>query len=119
LNEVDMVAGTMRRSAPNKGDSFDARTITSAFSPTTEAFQALPLAYDLDTDEMVWLDTSSGSTATGVSAADDGAVGAVVRDELARPRLSMGELAMLWAEAHGVAVNDAPVDRDAVLALLN
>jgi hypothetical protein len=31
----------------------------------------------------------------------------------------MGELAMLWAEAHGVAVNDAPVDRDAVLALLN
>ena len=119
LNEVDMVAGTMRRSAPNKGDSFDARTITSAFSPTTEAFQALPLAYDLDTDEMVWLDTSSGSTATGVSAADDGAIGAVVRDELARPRLLMGELAMLWADAHGVDVNDAPVDRDAVLALLN
>ena len=119
LNEVDMVAGTMRRSAQNKGDTFDARTITSAFSPTTEAYQALPLAYDLDTDEMVWLDTSSGSTATNVSAAEDCAIGPVVRDELARPRLTMGELALMWAQAHGVDVVDAPVDRDAVLALLN
>ena len=119
LSAVDMVAGTMLRSDANKGASFDARTVTSAFSPTTDALQALPLTYDLDTDEMVWLDTSSGSTATGVSAAADGSVGPVVRDELFRPRLTMGELAALWAEAHGAETDDSVIDRDAILSLLS
>lgn len=119
LSAVDMVAGTMLRSDADKGASFDARTVTSAFSPTTDALQALPLAYDLDTDEMVWLDTSSGSTQTGMSAARDSAVGPVVRDEMSRPRLTMGELSRLWADAHGVATADVPVERDAVLSLLD
>lgn len=119
LSKMDAVAGTMFRTYANKGANFDARTVTSAFSPTTDAYQALPLAVDLDTDEMVWLDASSGSTRAGVSAARDGAVGPVVRDELARPRLTMGELAMLWAETHKVETVDEPVDRDAVLALLD
>lgn len=119
LSKVDMVAGTMLRSDPDKGDNFDARTVTSAFSPTTDAYQALPLVFDLETGEMVWLDASSGSTATGVSAAQDDAIGPVVRDELSRPRLSMGELALLWARAHKVEVSSDPVDRDAVLALLD
>lgn len=119
LSKMDAVAGTMFRSDANKGANFDARTVTSAFSPTTDAYQALPLAIDLDTNEMVWLDASSGSTARGVSAAQDAAVGPVVRDELARPRLTMGELAELWAAAHKVPTVDAPVDRDAVLALLD
>jgi hypothetical protein len=119
LSKVDMVAGTMLRSNANKGGSFDARTVTSAFAPTTDALQALPLAFDLDTNEMVWLDASSGSVQTGVSAAQDYAIGPVVRDELSRPRLTMGELAALWADAHGVKTVDSAVDRDAVLALLD
>lgn len=120
LSKMDAVAGTMFRSDADKGENFDARTVTSAFSPTTDAYQALPLAIDLDTSEMVWLDASSGSTCEGVSAAQDSAIGPVVRDELARPRLTMGELAELWAAAHGVTTDaDAPVDRDAVLALLD
>ena len=119
LSKVDMVAGTMFRSDADKGENFDARTVTSAFSPTTDAYQALPLAVDLGTGEMVWLDTSSGSTATGVSAAADNAIGPVVRDELSRPRMMMGELAQRWAAVHGVETADSPVDRDAVLALLD
>ena len=119
LSRVDMVAGTMLRSSPNKGASFDARTVTSAFSPTTDALQALPLAFDLDTRELIWLDASSGSNQTGMSAAADATIGPVVRDELARPRLTMGEFAALWANAHGVGTVDAPVDRDALLALLD
>ena len=119
LSKVDMIAGTMFRSDANKGDNFDARTVTSAFSPTTDAYQALPLAVDLESGEMVWLDTSSGSTATGVSAAQDHAVGPVVRDELSRPRLLMSELAQRWALAHGVETVEEPIDRDAILALLD
>lgn len=119
LSEVDMVAGTMLRTDADKGASFDARTVTSAFSPTTDAYQALPLVVDLDSGEMIWLDASSGSTATGMSAANDHAIGPVVRDELARPRMTMGELAELWAQAHGVETVEFPVNRDAVLALLD
>jgi hypothetical protein len=79
----------------------------------------LPLAFDLETRELIWLDASSGSTQTGVSAAQDSTIGPVVRDELARPRLTMGRLAELWAEAHGVDTTDAAVDREALLALLD
>lgn len=119
LDRVDMVAGTMLRTDADKGAVFDPRTVTSAFSPTTSALQALPLAVDLETGEMVWLDASSGSKAQGVSAAHDEAVGPVVRDALARPRMCVGELALLWAQAHGAEITDAPVDRAAVLALLD
>jgi hypothetical protein len=119
LSAVDMVAGTMLRTDPDKGESFDARTVTSAFSPTTDALQALPLAFDLDTRELIWLDASSGSTRAGESAAYDTTIGPIVRDELSRPRLTMGELAALWASAHGVETFAGPADRDALLALLN
>jgi hypothetical protein len=119
LSVVDAVAGTMLRSNPNAGASFDARTVTSAFSPTTDALQALPLAFDLETREMIWLDTSSGSTMSGMSAASDTTIGPVVRDELARPRLTMGQLAAMWANAHGAEITNDPADRDALLALLD
>lgn len=119
LSKVDAVAGAMLRTDPNKGASFDARTVTSAFTPTTDALQALPLAFDLETREMIWLDTSSGSTQAGMSASNDTTIGPIVRDELARPRLTMGELAAMWASAHGVETFAGPADRDALLALLD
>src|SRR5699024_4878631 len=115
----DMIAGTMLRSKPDSGEPFDARTVTTAFTPTTSALQSVPLAVDLKTGKMLWLDSSSGSTDECVSAADDTSVGSVVYDEVARPRLKMGELATLWAQAHNVDTSDDVVDRDAVLALLD
>ena len=36
----------------------------------------------------------------------------IVYDELARPRPTFGELALLWAEAHGVEAVSEPVERD-------
>lgn len=119
VNDVDMIAGVMLRSKPNSGEVFDPRTVTTAFRPTTDAMQAIPFAVNLHTKEMVWLDSSSGSMATGVSAANDQAVGAVVYDEVARPRLTLGELATLWADAHGADTSDEGADRDALLGLLD
>lgn len=119
LDKVDMIAGVMLRSEPDSGEPFDARTVTTAFKPTTEALQAIPLTVNLLTGEMVWIDTSSGSTEKGVSAASDESVGVVVYNEVARPRITMGEVAALWATAHGAATVDKPVDKAAVLALLN
>lgn len=119
LSETDSVAGLMLRGDATKGDVFDARTVVTAFSPTVTAMQAIPLAYDLSSEEMLWLDSSSGSTHKGVSAAQDDAIGPVVRDEILRPRLLMSGLAQRWAAVHGVETVREPVDRDAVLALLD
>lgn len=118
-NEVDLIAGAMLRSKPNSGEVFDPRSLTTAFKPTTTATQSVPLAFNLATGQMVWLDSSNGSTQSGMSAGNDDTVGTIVYDEAVRPRLTMGELATLWASAHGADTVDSPVDRDAVLALLD
>ena len=116
--DVDMIAGAMLRSAPDSGEVFDARTVSTAFKPTTSARQSVPLVFDLSTKQLVWIDSSSGSTQSGVSAGADDAVGTVVYHELGRIQLTMGQLAALWARAHNVRTSRTAVDRDAVLGLL-
>lgn len=116
--DVDMIAGVMLRSAPDSGEVFDARSVVTAFKPTTESTQSVPLALDLSTGEIIWTDSSNGSTRAGLSAGGDDTVGTVVYNEVARPRMTTGELAELWARAHGAETADEPVDRDQVLALL-
>jgi len=119
LNDVDVIAGVMVRSKPDSGEVFDPRTLATAFKPSVSSLQAVPLAVDLSTGEMIWVDSSSGSTMSGMSATSDTSVGAVVYDEIIRPRLTIGELAALWAEAHGVETNsDEPADKKAVMSLL-
>lgn len=118
LNDVDVIAGVMVRSEPDSGEVFDPRTLATAFKPSIASLQAVPLAVDLKSGQMVWVDSSSGSTATGMSAVNDTNVGAVLYDEIVRPRLTVGELAELWAEAHGIETVDTPADKNAVLSLL-
>jgi len=116
---VDVIAGVMVRSEPNSGEVFDPRTLTTAFKPTTESLQSVPLVVNIETGQMVWIDSSSGSTRSGMSASHDETVGPVVYDEIARPRLTMGELAELWAEVHGAEINKGEkVDKKQILSLL-
>lgn len=119
LDKVDLVAGTMLRSKPDSGEVFDARTVTTAFRPTTNSLQAVPLVVNVDTGEMIWLDSSNGSMERGISSAQDETIGVVVYDELARERMTLGDLATLWAEAHKVDTTSDPVDKDALLGLLD
>lgn len=46
-------------------------------------------------------------------------VARVAKDEMVRERLTMGQLATAWANAHGKATTQDPVDRDQILSLLN
>jgi len=118
--DVDFIAGAMlrKKDGDQKGEVFDARAVTTAFKPTTKATQSVPFAVNLETGKIIWLDSSSGATGAGNSASNDGTVGSIVYDEAARPKLSMGHLAALWASAHGVETVQKPVDRDALLELL-
>lgn len=112
LDTVDMIAGAMFRSEPGSGEVFEPRSIVSAFKPTVSSLQAVPYVFDMEKKKLIWLDSSSGSTKTHVSADDDSQVVDVVRSELG-DRLTFGELAQLWADAHGAEVNsevEADVD---------
>lgn len=119
IEKVDFIAGAMLRSNGEKGEVFDARTVATAFKPTTASTQSVPLAVDLKKNTMVWLDTSNGSTASGVSSSEDTTIGNLVYDEIKRPRLTMGQLATLWAEAHNAKTVSTKVDRDQILSLLS
>lgn len=115
---VDFIAGAMLRSDAEAGEVFDARAVTTAFKPTTESTQAVPFAVNLETGALVWIDSSNGSKRAGDSSSNDQSIGSIVYDELARPRLTFGELGALWAKAHKVTTVDEPVDREMLLSLL-
>ena len=117
-SKVDIIAGAMLRSKPDSGEVFDARSVATAFKPTTDSLQAVPFAVDLRSGKMVWIDSSSGNTKSGMSSTGDTSVGSIVYDELERPRLTLGELATLWAEAHGVDTVDEPVNQKELAKLL-
>lgn len=119
IEKVDFIAGAMLRSEAQKGEVFDARSVATAFKPTTSSTQAVPFAVNLETGSIVWIDSSNGSTAAGSSSTNDDSIGSIVYDELARPRLTFGELAKLWASAHGAKTKKAPVDREVLMGLLD
>lgn len=118
MNTVDIIAGAMLRTNAEAGEVFDARTVATAFKPTTTSLQSVPLAVDLRTNEMVWIDSSNGSQESGVSATNDSSIGSIVYDELARERFTLGNLAELWAKAHDVETTSAEVDRKTLMNLL-
>ena len=118
MSKVDIIAGAMLRSKPDSGEVFDARSVTTAFKPTTDSTQSVPFAVDLRTGKMVWIDSSNGSTDAHVSSTNDDSIGSIVYDELERPRLTLGELATLWAKAHGAETLDKEVDQKELLKLL-
>jgi hypothetical protein len=118
IDNVDFIAGAMLRSDGAKGEVFEPRSVISAFKPTVTSTQSIPLAVDLRTGEMVWIDSSSGSTAAGQSADDDQTIGTIVYDEISREAFTMGQLARLWADAHNAETVDEPVDRKSLLSLL-
>ena len=107
--DVDIVAGAMFRSEPDSGEPFDPRTVVTAFTPTTDSLMALSYVFDLENNELIWVDSSTGSQARGVSADSDHSIGGLVRSELSE-RLTFGDLAVLWAKAHGAATEDTSVD---------
>lgn len=118
IANVDIIAGAMLRSSAESGDVFDARSVTTAFKPTTTSTQSVPLAVDLRTNKMIWLDSSNGSDKAGSSSTNDTSIGSIVYDELERPRFTFGDLAELWAAAHGIETVSEPIDKDELLKLL-
>lgn len=118
IDTVDFVAGMMFRHDAEKGEVFDPRTVANVFKPTATSTQAVPFVYDLEDNVVTWIDSSNGSTKNGVSSTYDTTIGPLVYDEMLRPRLTMGDFAVLYAEAHNAETVDEPVMKDDLLKLL-
>ena len=119
INQVDFLGGAMLRSSAEKGWVFEPRSVVSAFKPTTVSTHSLPFAVKLEDNELVWLDSSNGSTRGGNSASRDTTTGILIKNEIAFARLTYGELAELWAEAHNVETVNEPVVKKDILSLLS
>ena len=81
---------------------------------------ALPLAVDIDTAELIWLDTDTGMTSlyASVTRLQD-EISFALKDIVNTDKFSVHELLTLWAQVHGVQVDDAvAVDMSQVTQLL-
>ena len=118
LNEVDVVAGVMARKHPDSGEVFEPLTIENSFKPTTSALQSVPYLYNIEEEALIWVDSSSGSSESGMSATGDRETPHVLRSELS-PKMTYGHLAQLWAYAHNSQVdNDVLADVEVLDELL-
>lgn len=120
IDKIDHYAGVMRRGKTHSGEVFDARTVASGSRSGVKSRLALPLAVDVDTAELIWLDTDSGMNDyySSITRHQD-EIGLAVKDIIDTDKVSVAELLSLWAQAHGVGVDESvPADMSQVPALL-
>lgn len=110
---VDHISGAMIRSGVgDKGDVFDGRTVSTAFTSTADARGIAGFAIDLETRELIWLDINSSGFVGAYSSATSGELLPRIKAEMLAPKLTRGQLMRLLAASHGVPVSDEPVDRE-------
>lgn len=111
IKDVDHVAGAMKRSEKGeKGEIFDPRTVVSAFTSVSNATRIIPLAYDIEEDVLIWIDTDTGSSYSGGSSASADLEDAM-RYALEAPKFTYGDLARLYAKAHNSETIQEPVNK--------
>lgn len=120
MSTVNHLSGAMMRSDADAGDNFDPRTVKAAFTSVSKSTSVAPLAVNLRTREMVWLDTDDGSSNVGgaVSYGGQSLVDAAAF-EIGVKRLTEGELLKLYAKSVGVKAVDEAVDRELVNAIMS
>lgn len=120
LGSVDHFAGVMSRNEATKGKIFDPRTALIGSTAATKSSTGIVLAVDLESSEVIWLDTDTASSDFASRATREmGDVGFAVEEILNSDRVSCGDILRAWAKVHGVEVDETtPFDKDQVVALL-
>lgn len=118
MKDVDHVAGAMKRSGKGeRGEIFDARTVVSAFSSRSDATRIIPLAYDIEEDVLIWIDTDTGSSYYGGSSAG-GDLEDAMKYVLKAPKFTYGDLARLYAKAHNAETVSESVNKEELKKLI-
>lgn len=120
IDSIDHFAGVMRRDDTQSGQVFDARTVMSGSRSGVKSRLALPLAVDIDTSELIWLDTDTGMNKRHASVTGlQNEIGLAVKDIVNTDKVSVSEFMTLYANVHGVDVDrSAGVDMSQVASLL-
>lgn len=118
LNAVDHVVGA---ALVDNADTalFEPTQVVTSARATTGGTALIPLIFDLDDGTMMWLDTDPGYCVSGASVAGDERLPRLLRAEVARPRLTEGELATWYAAAHDADTDpDTPCDQALIDSLI-
>lgn len=113
IKDTDIFAGVSLRDHANdqKGEIWDPRTVVSAARLTNDGTDNILLAVDMESGDVIWLDTSSGQRSAYGSATNLPGISEVAASELGQTKLTWSELAKIAAEAIG-ADTDSGVDVD-------
>ena len=119
FKNLDHVYGVMVRSDDEKGEIYDPRTVSASGSSVADSRSVTALVVDLEGNRVFWVDSGVGNnTLYGNSTSQSDEIAAVIRTEVMRETLTAGELARMWATAHGVATVKEKVDMDSLESLL-
>ena len=120
FKNLDHVYGVMVRSDDEKGEIYDPRTVSASGSSVADSRSVTALVVDLEGNRVFWVDSGVGNnTLYGNSTSQSDEIAAVIRTEVMRETLTAGELARMWATAHGVATVKEMVDMDSRDSLLS
>lgn len=119
FDHVDNHGGAMMVShmGADSGALYQPDKLVNAFSTRATTTRTAVIAVNLITGEGVWLDATDGESGV-VGSAADGGFQDTFQYALIVPRMSYGDLARAYAEAHGADTTDDPADVDMLNDLL-
>ena len=119
LADLDHVAGFMTRSDKgDEGEIFDYRSVEASGTSKMNSRSVYIVAFDVDTNEMIWMDSTSGQAGSFSSNYFDDDSSQVLKG-VVNPVLPVSEVLGLWAEACDHPVDPSQdVDMGQVRALL-
>lgn len=118
LSKVWHLGGAMYRRDVDAGRIFDGRTVATAFTSTNPSTTVMPIAINVRTREAIWVDTSPGGVRGGQSVADDDRIAEALWYEIGVPKMTQGQLAALYAKAHGAKTENTQVENGLIEAIL-
>jgi len=107
FKDFPAIAGFMEREEPRRGDHFEAKTVANKFNITSDTTAVAPMAVDLETGEVIWMDMTLKAGAYGSIESKGGKMVAMAKaiDAMRTSRVSLYDLFELHAEARGTLVS--------------
>jgi hypothetical protein len=116
FKDFPAIAGFMERDEPRRGDHFEAKTVANKFNLASDTTAVAPMAVDLATGEVIWMDMTLKAGAYGHIESHGDKMVAMARaiEAMRTSRVSLYDLFELHAEARGEMVSSKE-DADVVL----
>jgi hypothetical protein len=106
FKDFPAIAGFMERDEPRRGDHFEAKTVANKFNISSDTTAVAPMAVDLETGEVIWMDMTlkAGRYGSIESQGDKMVAMAKAIDGMRHSRVSLYDLFELHTEARGTLV---------------